>query len=155
MYRYLNHSNAWICSFFKNNRLQLDGHLDAHFTYIPTHIEFILLELLKNSMAYVVNSCTCLYVTLQKRSTSITSLFVGWFFWVCALPYRATIRQHRNEATLPPIRITFSKGDQNVVIRVSDEGMVPIAYCFYSLAYYMYVCIYVFTHLTPLQNLVV
>lgn len=37
-------------------RLQLDGHLGASFTYIPVHIEFILSELLKNSMAYVTNS---------------------------------------------------------------------------------------------------
>lgn len=33
-------------------RLQLDGHLDATLTFIPTHIEFILCELLKNSMRY-------------------------------------------------------------------------------------------------------
>jgi hypothetical protein len=42
-------------------RLHLDGHLDSHFTYIPVHIEFILAELVKNSMAYACmpRRCPC------------------------------------------------------------------------------------------------
>jgi pyruvate dehydrogenase kinase 2/3/4 len=33
-------------------KVEIDGHLDTTFTYIPEHIEYIIFEILKNSMRY-------------------------------------------------------------------------------------------------------
>lgn len=36
------------------------------------------------------------------------------------------MKLHGDSPTLPPVRLTISKGDQTVVIRVSDQGkMLP------------------------------
>ncbi|KAG0293254.1 hypothetical protein BGZ98_002251, partial [Dissophora globulifera] len=37
-------------------KVMLDGNVDAEFSYIPDHIEYILYELLKNSMRYVMQN---------------------------------------------------------------------------------------------------
>ncbi|KAF8930704.1 hypothetical protein BGZ47_000439 [Haplosporangium gracile] len=37
-------------------KILLDGNIDAEFTYIPDHIEYILYELLKNSMRFVMQN---------------------------------------------------------------------------------------------------
>jgi hypothetical protein len=37
-------------------QVQIDGHLDATFTYIPEHIHYILFEIIKNSMRYTHQS---------------------------------------------------------------------------------------------------
>ncbi|KAG0287996.1 hypothetical protein BGZ96_008161 [Linnemannia gamsii] len=37
-------------------KVLLDGNIDAEFTYIPDHIEYILYELLKNSMRFVMQN---------------------------------------------------------------------------------------------------
>ncbi|KAG0273808.1 hypothetical protein BGZ95_010385 [Linnemannia exigua] len=37
-------------------KVMLDGNIDAEFTYIPDHIEYILYELLKNSMRFVMQN---------------------------------------------------------------------------------------------------
>ncbi len=39
-------------------QVMIDGNLDATFTYIPEHIEYILFELIKNSMRYTAESHT-------------------------------------------------------------------------------------------------
>ncbi|OZJ05459.1 hypothetical protein BZG36_01668 [Bifiguratus adelaidae] len=35
-------------------RVDVDGHPDTHFTYIPDHIEYIIYEILKNSMQHTI-----------------------------------------------------------------------------------------------------
>lgn len=64
----------------------IHGRTDLHFPYAPSHISYMLLELLKNSM-------------------------------------RATVELHGVE-NMPPIRIIIADGEGNedVVIKVSDEG---------------------------------
>ncbi|KAG6916099.1 hypothetical protein DXG01_008426 [Tephrocybe rancida] len=63
----------------------IDGHLDTKFAYIKEHLEYIMFELLKNSM-------------------------------------RATAVRHRDSVGLPAIRATIVAGDNEVGIRISDEG---------------------------------
>eukprot|EP00123_Amoebidium_parasiticum_P013875 comp22202_c0_seq1/m.32649 comp22202_c0_seq1/g.32649 ORF comp22202_c0_seq1/g.32649 comp22202_c0_seq1/m.32649 type:complete len:384 (-) comp22202_c0_seq1:168-1319(-) len=64
--------------------LVLDGDTGASFTYIPIHIEIILLELLKNSM-------------------------------------RAVVDFHKG-SPLPPLQVTICRGDNDITIRIRDQG---------------------------------
>ncbi|KAH0587603.1 hypothetical protein H2248_006374 [Termitomyces sp. 'cryptogamus'] len=63
----------------------IDGHLDTKFAYIREHLEYIVFELLKNSM-------------------------------------HATVIKHSKFTSLPPIRATIVAGENDVGIRISDEG---------------------------------
>lgn len=65
----------------------VDGNLHASFTYIPDHIEYIIFELLKNSMRHT-------YLTHAESKT-----------------------------LLPSIRVTIGVGDDQIMFRVSDQGM--------------------------------
>lgn len=65
----------------------IDGHLGTKFSYIREHLEYIVFELLKNSM----------HATAVKHNTS-TSM------------------------SLPVIRATIVAGENDVGIRISDEG---------------------------------
>ncbi|KAF9485330.1 alpha-ketoacid dehydrogenase kinase [Pholiota conissans] len=63
----------------------IDGHVETTFSYIREHLEYIIFELLKNSM-------------------------------------RATYTKHLHKATLPPIQVTIVAGENNIAIRISDQG---------------------------------
>ncbi|KAL0949535.1 hypothetical protein HGRIS_009585 [Hohenbuehelia grisea] len=63
----------------------VDGHVDTEFAYIREHLEYIIFELLKNSM-------------------------------------RATVLKHGDAPVLPPILATIVVGDNDVGIRISDQG---------------------------------
>ncbi|KIL70033.1 hypothetical protein M378DRAFT_183638 [Amanita muscaria Koide BX008] len=63
----------------------IEGHEGTKFPYIREHLEYILFELLKNSMS-------------------------------------ATVEKHRDLSTLPPILATIAAGDNDVSIRISDQG---------------------------------
>ncbi|KZT66020.1 alpha-ketoacid dehydrogenase kinase [Daedalea quercina L-15889] len=63
----------------------IEGHLDVKFSYIPAHLEYVVFELLKNSL-------------------------------------RATRLKHTSLRQLPPIRATVVSGENEVTIRVSDQG---------------------------------
>ncbi|KAF8621614.1 hypothetical protein AX15_007634 [Amanita polypyramis BW_CC] len=63
----------------------VDGYASTEFPYIREHLEYIIFELLKNSM-------------------------------------RATVEKHRDTSTLPPILATVAAGDNDVSIRISDQG---------------------------------
>eukprot|EP00595_Chromulina_sp_UTEXLB2642_P000268 CAMPEP_0196762422 /NCGR_PEP_ID=MMETSP1095-20130614/1915_1 /TAXON_ID=96789 ORGANISM="Chromulina nebulosa, Strain UTEXLB2642" /NCGR_SAMPLE_ID=MMETSP1095 /ASSEMBLY_ACC=CAM_ASM_000446 /LENGTH=212 /DNA_ID=CAMNT_0042113265 /DNA_START=493 /DNA_END=1127 /DNA_ORIENTATION=- len=62
----------------------IHGRTDLHFPYFPSHISYILLELLKNSM-------------------------------------RATVESHGVDK-MPNIKIVIADGEEDIVIKVSDEG---------------------------------
>jgi len=62
----------------------VDGHVETGFPYIREHLEYIVFELLKNSM-------------------------------------RATVEKHYGSST-PPIIATIAAGDNDVSIRISDQG---------------------------------
>ncbi|GLB33838.1 putative alpha-ketoacid dehydrogenase kinase [Lyophyllum shimeji] len=63
----------------------IDGHLDTTFPYIREHLEYIVFELLKNSL-------------------------------------RATVVKHHGSDILPDIRATIAASENDVGIRISDEG---------------------------------
>jgi len=63
----------------------LHGKTDLRFTYIPSHLQHMLFELLKNS-------------------------------------FRAVVELHGRSRTLPPVRVVIAEGEEDVTIKVSDEG---------------------------------
>ncbi|KAI0832432.1 alpha-ketoacid dehydrogenase kinase N-terminal domain-containing protein [Trametes gibbosa] len=63
----------------------VDGHKDTRFAYIREHLEYIIFELLKNSL-------------------------------------RATRVKHPTADVLPPVRMTVVASDNDVYLRISDQG---------------------------------
>jgi pyruvate dehydrogenase kinase 2/3/4 len=74
-------------------KINIDGHLDASFPYILSHIEYIIGELLRNSVQAVVEKHE------QRRDKDT----------------------HPDRAP-PPIEVTICESPQHVIIRVSDQG---------------------------------
>ena len=75
----------------------LDGHIDATFTYVPVHLEYILTELIKNAQRATIEHAK------RKRDTS-------------------TVNDDEEHTTLPPIQITISHGEEEIGIRIRDQG---------------------------------
>jgi len=77
----------------------MHGRLDLTFAYVPSHLHYILLELLKNSMRATVEFHT-------KRQGG------------------GSLDEPEPERELPPVRVVIADGEANedVVIKVSDEG---------------------------------
>ena len=63
----------------------LHGKTELRFTYIPSHLQHMLFELLKNSL-------------------------------------RAVVEFHGHTGRLPPVRVVIAEGEEDVTIKVSDEG---------------------------------
>lgn len=74
--------------------IQLLGHLDATFPYILSHIEYIIGEMLRNSVQATVE--------LQKQ--------------------KRLNQQARGEEGPMPIEVTICEAPQHVIIRISDRG---------------------------------
>lgn len=75
--------------------IRVVGHLDASFPYILSHIEYIVGELLRNSIQAVVDH-------QQSRPDS------------AAAGTRAT--------TAPPVEVTVCEAQEHVIFRISDQG---------------------------------
>ncbi|KAK4250708.1 branched-chain alpha-ketoacid dehydrogenase kinase [Corynascus novoguineensis] len=73
--------------------IRIDGHLDANFPYILSHLEYIIGELLRNSVQAVAEKH-------QRRKDKDTN------------PDRPP----------PPIEVTICESHQHVIIRISDQG---------------------------------
>ncbi|CAG8493791.1 12707_t:CDS:2 [Ambispora gerdemannii] len=80
----------------------LDGEQDTTFAYIPEHIEYILYELLKNSMCGVIEKHAP--ASSISRSTRTDNISLS------------------NSSSLPPIIVTICSGPTDIHIRVSDQG---------------------------------
>lgn len=72
--------------------IKLEGHLDTTFPYIPSHLEYIIGELLRNS----------LQSTIETRIASGTPL--------------------DSMKPPPPITVLVCEATQHIIIRVSDQG---------------------------------
>ncbi|KAK3378287.1 dehydrogenase kinase-like protein [Podospora didyma] len=73
--------------------IKIDGHLDANFPFILSHLEYIIGELLRNSVQGVVEQH-------QRRKD----------------------RDENPGRLPPPIEITICESQQHVIIRISDQG---------------------------------
>lgn len=72
--------------------IKVDGHLGASFPYILSHIEYIVGELLRNSVQAVIDK----QQKLKEQGTDITPP--------------------------PPIEVTICEAQEHVIIRISDRG---------------------------------
>ena len=78
-------------------RVKINGRLDSQFLYIPDHIEYILFELIKNSIQ----------ATLWKqhdKSTTGKNIII------------------KDLSCLPPIVVTIGHWKNSIMFRVSDQG---------------------------------
>ncbi|CAG8539055.1 15827_t:CDS:1, partial [Acaulospora colombiana] len=78
--------------------LIINGDTDTIFSYIPDHIEYIIYELLKNSMRGVI----------EKHGRLISS--------------QSSQSSKEQGTQLPPILVTICSGQTDICIRVSDQG---------------------------------
>jgi pyruvate dehydrogenase kinase 2/3/4 len=78
--------------------VRIDGHLDVTFPYILSHIEYIIGELLRNSMHAVTERHR---EKVRRRNSTAAA---------------------GNSDTPPPIEVIICESDQHVTIRVSDQG---------------------------------
>ncbi|KAK4127518.1 alpha-ketoacid dehydrogenase kinase [Parathielavia appendiculata] len=78
--------------------IRIDGHLDANFPYILSHLEYIIGELLRNSVQAVVEKH-------QRRKQNNNNSNTA-----APLP------------PPPPIEVTICESNQHVIIRISDQG---------------------------------
>ena len=75
--------------------IRIDGHLDANFPYILSHLEYIIGELLRNSVQAVAEQH-------QRRREKDPASF--------------------SQKPPPPIEVTICESHQHVIIRISDQG---------------------------------
>ncbi|KAK2023974.1 alpha-ketoacid dehydrogenase kinase [Colletotrichum zoysiae] len=76
--------------------IKVEGHLEASFPFILSHLEYIIGELLRNSVQAVV----------ERRQQQ-----------------QQQQQQGKNKDTeVPPIEVTICEAQQHVIIRISDQG---------------------------------
>lgn len=79
--------------------IKIDGHLEANFPYILSHLEYIIGELLRNSVQAVV----------EKHQRYVEKV--------------AAAGGRTDEiGPPPPIEVTICESQQHVIIRISDQG---------------------------------
>ncbi|KAJ3208007.1 hypothetical protein HDU67_007082 [Dinochytrium kinnereticum] len=85
-------------------QVTVDGHISALFTYIPDHIEYILFEILRNSMRF----------THEAHGAGSASPNI--------LIEEGPDGVKRRVTKLPPIRVTIGASETAITFRVSDQG---------------------------------
>jgi hypothetical protein len=81
---------------------------DVEFTYVPDHLEYILVELLKNSMRHTVKK--------HARSLPADDLDPASSSSSAASDPAAVL------STMPPVRVTIASVSNDLYFRVSDQG---------------------------------
>jgi pyruvate dehydrogenase kinase 2/3/4 len=76
-----------------------------HFTYVPMHMHYIILELMKNALR----------ATVQRHMRDEATGKVKTFAQIVG-------DEDEIEETLPPVKIVISVGDEDVTFKISDEG---------------------------------
>ncbi|KAJ3224996.1 hypothetical protein HK099_007544 [Clydaea vesicula] len=105
---------------FKDNyqlnppHVEIEGHFGAKLTYISGHLQYIIYELLKNSMQHTVKKHSKLP---QNNKTQVPSMAEE------AIAEAKKIKKTDiKNSKLPPIKVTIGQSDTEVMFRISDQG---------------------------------
>ncbi|CAI2167868.1 12928_t:CDS:2 [Funneliformis geosporum] len=93
----------------------VDGHANTTFAYIPDHIEYILYELLKNSIRGVM-----MKFSPSLKDVSESPEFLQKFHKFQRL--KSLENSMDSSSTYPPISVTISSGSTDLYFRISDQG---------------------------------
>ncbi|KAI1079309.1 alpha-ketoacid dehydrogenase kinase [Whalleya microplaca] len=83
--------------------IRIDGHLEATFPYILSHLEYIVGELLRNSVQAVIEN--------NQQQQQKQSLKKG-----------TNADADADATTPPPVEVTLCEAPKHVIIRISDRG---------------------------------
>lgn len=107
----------------------INGQTDITFTYVPVHLEYILCELLKNSVrATVEHSQRMGRSTLNphgnepERHQSPTNRESGNSAVIVNQDDDQDETKRVNDFGHPPVEVTIAQGDHEVTIRIRDHG---------------------------------
>ncbi|KAF8913924.1 branched-chain alpha-ketoacid dehydrogenase [Gymnopilus junonius] len=82
--------------------IKIDGHLETSFAYIREHLEY---DFLHTFISFMLNKISR-YIIFELLKNSL----------------RATYIKYQNEASRRPIQVTIVNGENDVMIRISDQG---------------------------------
>ncbi|KAL5037331.1 Protein-serine/threonine kinase [Batrachochytrium dendrobatidis] len=114
----------------------IDGFEDATFTYIPDHIEYILFELIKNSIRFTAKK-HAKHLSLQPQAPLLSETNLQSAKEIVEKDNFSQPEQKSSEiksevapsivpvptqAKLPPVRVTIGKSDTHIMFRISDQG---------------------------------
>ncbi|KGQ05631.1 Pyruvate dehydrogenase kinase 2 [Beauveria bassiana D1-5] len=88
--------------------VHVDGHLSASFPYILSHLEYIIGELLRNSVQAVIDR------QAKLREKAVAAAAAG-------STTSTTLNAALNQPP-PPIEVTICEAQEHVIIRISDRG---------------------------------
>ncbi|CAM9344143.1 unnamed protein product [Pylaiella littoralis] len=101
--------------------IRIFGHDDATFTYVPSHLEVMVSEQLKNACRAVVEKHHPAYTSM----TALAGPAYGWGEEECAsVTKQALAAQSWSDGgpKLPPIKVTVAMGKADVTMKIADEG---------------------------------
>jgi len=101
----------------------IDGHLDTHFAYIREHLEYDSCSLQAVTFFSNIEPCRYIVFELLKNVSTLFDYDVAERCSRTSQAMHATCVKHSNSASpLPPIRATIVAGENDVGIRISDQG---------------------------------